>query len=137
MMRKTLLTLLCLMLPLQAAAQAYRAANWLVVVPLTARDFEVIEDHGAGARHVWCAAAEFAQDVLGLPRSERLFIKTPRGPSLSGVGRTGVVFTTDPERVNGDIRQSYSVTLRRAGENLPSHHARQFCLDHLIESEDF
>ena len=137
MMRKTVLTLLCLMLPLQAAAQAYRAENWLVVVPLTARDFEVIEDHGAGARHVWCAAAEFAQDVLGLPRSERLFIKTPLGPSLSGVGRTGVVFTTDPERASGDRGQSYSVTINRAGENLPSHHARQFCLDRIIELRDF
>lgn len=137
MMRKTVLTLLCLMLPMQAAAQAYRAENWLIVVPLSTQDFEVIEDHGAGARHIWCAAAEFAQDVLGLPRDERLFIKTPRGPSLSGVGRTGVVFTTDPTRVSGETEQSYSVTVRRAGENLPSHHARQFCLDRLIELRDF
>ena len=136
-MRKSILTLLCLLMPLHAAAQAYRAENWLIVVPLTARDFEVIEDHGAGARHIWCAAADFAQNVLGLPRGERLFVKTPRGPSVSGVGRTGVVFTTDPERVSGDPGQSYSVTVRRAGENLPSHHARQFCLDRQIELEDF
>jgi hypothetical protein len=136
-MRKSILTLLCLLMPLHAAAQAYRAENWLIVVPLTARDFEVIEDHGAGARHIWCAAADFAQNVLGLPRGERLFVKTPRGPSVSGVGRTGVVFTTDPERVSGDTGQSYSVTVRRAGENLPSHHARQFCLDRQIELEDF
>lgn len=136
-MRKSILTLLCLLMPLHAAAQAYRAENWLIVVPLTARDFEVIEDHGAGARHIWCAAADFAQNVLGLPRGERLFVKTPRGPSVSGVGRTGVVFTTDPGRVSGDTGQSYSVTVRRAGENLPSHHARQFCLDRQIELEDF
>ncbi|UOA32348.1 hypothetical protein DSM110093_02140 [Sulfitobacter sp. DSM 110093] len=135
-MRKIALTLICL-LPLQAAAQAYRAENWLTVVPLTSRDFEVIEDRGAGARQLWCAAADFAENVIGLPRDERLFIKTPRGPSVSGVGRIGVVFTTDPERVSGDTGKSYSVTVRRAGENLPSHHARQFCLDRLIELEDF
>ena len=41
------------------------------------------------------------------------------------------------ERVSGDTGQSYSVTVRRAGENLPSHHARQFCLDRQIELEDF
>ena len=135
-MRNPLLILTCLLLPLQAAAQAYRADNWLVVVPLNTHDFEVIEDHGEGARGIWCAAAEFAQSVLGLPREERIYIKTPRGPSVSGVGQKGVVFTTDPGRVGAETGRSYSVTVNRAGENLPSHHARQFCLDRLIELED-
>ncbi len=136
-MRQSLLILTFLLLPLQAAAQAYRADNWLVVVPLNTHDFEVIEDHGEGARGIWCAAAEFAQNVLGLPREDRLYVKTPRGPSVSGVGRKGVVFTTVSERVGTEAPRSYSVTVRRAGENLPSHHARQLCRDRLIEPKDF
>lgn len=135
-MRRSFILLTCLLLPLQAAAQAYRAENWLLVVPLNTHDFEVIEDRGEGARGIWCAAGEFAQTMLGLPRGERLYVKTPRGPSVSGVGRRGVVFTTDPSRVKADLGKSYSVTVTRAGENLPSHHARQFCRDRLIELED-
>ena len=136
-MRRFLVLLISCVLPLEAAAQAYRAENWLLVVPLNTFDFEVIEDRGVGARGIWCAAGEFAQNVLALPAEERLYIKTPRGPSVSGVGRRGVVFTTDASRAEGDAGQSYSVTVRRAGENLPSHHARQFCRDNLIELEGF
>ncbi len=136
-MRRLLTLLICLLLPLQAAAQAYRAENWLVVVPLNAHDFEVIEDRGEGARGIWCAASDFAQTVLALPPAERLYIKTPRGPSVSGAGRRGVVFTTQAGRAGPDVGPSYSVSVRRAGENLPSHHARQFCRKDLIELEDF
>jgi len=136
-MRLGLVLLVSLLLPLQAAAQAYRAENWLMVVPLNTHDFEVIESRSEGARGIWCAAAEFALRVQGVPRNARLYVKTPRGPSVSGVGQRSVVFTTDPSRVEGDGARSYSVTVTRAGENLPTHHARQFCLDRLIELEDF
>tara|TARA_R110002049_G_scaffold140930_9_gene302389 strand:+ start:861 stop:1271 length:411 start_codon:yes stop_codon:yes gene_type:complete len=135
-MRPFLYALCCCLVPATVAAQAYQAENWLIVVPLNTSDFEVIEDHGEGARGIWCAAASFAQTRLGLPRDQRLYVKSPRGPSVSGVGSKGVVFTTDPGRVDGVAAQSYSVTVRRAGENLPSHHARQFCKDYLIELND-
>lgn len=126
-MRRAMIIAICTLLPLDVAAQAYRADNSLTVVPLNAKDFEVIEDRGEGARGMWCAAAEFADKVLGLPGDQRLYVKTARGPSISGAGRTGVVFTSDPSRVSGDVGSANSVSVSRAGLGLPMFHALQFC----------
>lgn len=126
-MRRAVIFAVCTLLPFSAAAQAYRADNWLTVVPLNAYDFEVIEDRGEGARGIWCAAAEFADKVLSLPGDQRLYVKTARGPSISGAGRTGVVFTADPARVSGEVGRANSVSVSRAGLGLPVFHALQFC----------
>ena len=64
-------------LPLQAAAQqpAYRAVNWLIVVPVTANSFEVLEDYGEGARGMWCAAGDYARNRIGVPVRAQLYLK--------------------------------------------------------------
>jgi len=129
-----LATILSVSVPLAALAQPYVAINRLLVVPLNATDFEVIEGRGEGARGMWCAAASFAQDRLGLPRNTRLYVKTARGPSVSGAGRRGVVFTTSTKGVTP--KTSYSVSVREPGLGLPQYHAFQFCNDYLIELED-
>ncbi|MBD3662520.1 hypothetical protein [Sulfitobacter aestuariivivens] len=134
-MRFLILALMLLLLPLTSAqAQAYRAENLLIVVPLGGTTFEVIESRGEGPRGIWCAAASFAIHALRTPRAERLYVKTPRGPSVSGVGRTSVVFTTDPAGIVA--RDTYSPSLRQAGQTLPVHHAYQFCKDYQFELED-
>ena len=119
-----------------ASAQSYRAINYLVVVPLNATDFEVIEARGEGARGIWCAAADFAEHALRRDRGGRIYVKTARGPSISGVGRKGVVFTTDPNRLDQPPSTSHSVSVRQVGQGLPIHHAAQFCKDYIIELED-
>ncbi|MDF1727000.1 MAG: hypothetical protein P1U53_04530 [Sulfitobacter sp.] len=118
-----------------AQAQTYQSVNFLTVVPLGGGDFEVIEDRGEGARGLWCAAADYALR-RGAARANRLYVKTPRGPSVSGVGRTGVVFTLDESRLRAEPYRSYSVSVNVAGENLPLHHAYQFCKDYQIEPDD-
>lgn len=118
-----------------AAAQAFEAQNRLLVVPLGSRDFEVIEARGEGARGIWCAAADYAKRALGRPGGSRVYVKTPRGPSVSGAGRIGVVFTTDPARLTVAPNKGYSVTVRTAGRGLPLDHAYQFCVDYLIEPD--
>lgn len=125
-----------LALPVAAVAQTYVALNRLTVVPLNATDFEVIEARGEGARGIWCAAADFAQNRLTPQRSGRLYVKTPRGPSLSGVGRKGVVFTIDANQLSVPPSQALSVSARTAGQGLPIHHAYQFCRDYQIEPDD-
>ncbi len=135
-MRQLLFVALCASLPVAAAAQAYRAENWLLVVPLNATDFEVIEDHGEGARGMWCAAASFAEERLGQGSGQRLYVKRPRGRSVSGAGSIGVTFTTSEAGLGVPPIQSYGVTVRDAGLNLPVHHARQFCVNYLIDIED-
>lgn len=124
------------LLPVAAQAQTYRAENYLIVVPLTNTSFEVIEARGEGARGMWCAAASYAENRLRTPPSARIYVKSARGPSISGVGRKGVVFTTNASELNVPPSQSASVSVRIPGQGLPVHHAQQFCLDYFLELFD-
>jgi hypothetical protein len=133
-MRALLIAALCSALPLSVQAQSYVAFNRLVVVPLNATDFEVIESRGEGPRGIWCAAASFAQHRLGTPRNARIYVKTARGPSRSGAGAKGVVFTTSTQGITP--KTAYSISVRQPGLGLPQYHALQFCKDYLIEPED-
>ena len=122
--------------PLSVHAQAYRAENRLIVAPLTNTSFEVIEARGEGPRGIWCAAASYVENRLGTSRAERLYVKTARGPSISGLGRKGVVFTVDASELSVPASQSLSVSVRIPGQGLPIHHARQFCIDYLLDIYD-
>jgi hypothetical protein len=119
-----------------AIAQTYLAENRLTVVPLNGADFEVIEARGEGPRGIWCAAAGYALNKKRMQTGQRIYIKTARGPSVSGAGRTGVVFTTDASRLSQGPSQAFSVGTRTVGQGLPIAHAIQFCRDYLIEPED-
>ena len=79
------------------AAQSYLAVNRLNVVPISPDDFEVIEDRGASARQIWCAAADYVQ-AIGRDRPRlRLYVKEARGKSRTVPNRKGVVFTINPD----------------------------------------
>tara|TARA_R110002094_G_scaffold1131_1_gene5701 strand:+ start:7256 stop:7669 length:414 start_codon:yes stop_codon:yes gene_type:complete len=136
-MRPLILAALCAILPFAAAAQAFRAENRLTVVPLNANDFEVIEGLGAGPRGIWCAASDFATSRLGRPGTSRIYLKTPRSPSLNMAGRKGVVFTTDPARLGVEPSRSYFLSVRKVGLSLPVAHAYLFCSDYLERSVRF
>lgn len=127
--------LVVLTFPAQASAQVFQAVNRLQVVPLNAHDFEVIEARGEGARGMWCAAADYAQARFG-NHQQRIYVKSPRGPSQSVSGRKGAVFTTDARRLGVSPSTSLSVSVRHAGVGLPLNHAIQFCKDYQIELED-
>lgn len=109
------------------SAQAYLAINRLNVVPINPNDFEVIEDRGASARQIWCAAADYVQ-AIGRDRSRlRMYVKGVRADSRTVPNRKGVVFTIKPDEKLKNTPPSYSVTVTNLGENLPVGHARGFC----------
>jgi hypothetical protein len=109
------------------AASAYRAINWLFVIPITADTFEVIEDRGEGARGIWCAAADYAQ-AAGLDGiRKRLYVVEPRGPSRTQANAIGVSFTTNPDDELAQSPSSYSVSVKRRGDNYAIGHAINFC----------
>ena len=118
------------------AAQTFTAENQLKVVPLNGSDFEVIEARGEGPRGMWCAAADYAVSQGRTGPGQRIYVKTPRGPSVSVAGRKGVVFTTDESRLSQPPSRSLSVGTRTVGEGLPLVHAFQFCRDYQIELGD-
>ena len=135
-MRSLCLFALCFTLPVAVNAQNYVAYNRLPVVALQGGDFEVIELRGEGARGIWCAAASFALDRVGMARNQRIYVKTARGASVSTPGRKGVVFTQDVDRLSQLPSTSYSVSVRQVGLGLPVNHAVQFCKDYQIEPGD-
>lgn len=108
-------------------AQTYRAVNRLYVKPLGSDTFEVFEDRGAGARGIWCAAADYTKSIGRDRKGQRMFILEPRGPSKTTPNQTAVVFTLKPNEALRNTAPSYSVSVRRVGENLPVHHAQLFC----------
>ena len=136
-MKRLALAAILSAVPLVAFAQSFTAVNELQVIPLSDASFEVIEDHGEGARGMWCAAAEFAEERLGTPSAAEIYVKSPRGPSISGVGRTGVVFTLNDAELSEPAFKSYSVSVRNVGQALPVGHAIQFCKDYILELKDF
>lgn len=119
-----------------AAAPSYKAVNHLKVYGMTQTSFEVIESLGEGARGMWCAAADYAIHQLGVPTTQRLYVKSPRGRSQSGAGRIGVVFTTDESSLPTEPSRSVAVRVDTPGLGLPAYHANQFCKDYLLEFDN-
>ena len=118
------------------AAQAYRSVNWLFVVPVNADTFEVIDDRGESARGIWCAAADYVR-AAGLDGvRKRIYIVEPRGPSKTEANAIAVMFTTNPDEEMAKTPSSYSVSVKRKGENLGVGHAYNFCESLLEERFD-
>lgn len=108
-------------------AETFRAVNRLYVVPVTPDTFEVIEDRGAGARGIWCAAADYVRTIGRDSTRKRMFVLEARGPSRTVPNRIGVLFTLTPDESIRETPSSYSVTVNRKGENLAVGHAYNFC----------
>ncbi|MBQ0716777.1 MAG: hypothetical protein KBT76_02825 [Sulfitobacter litoralis] len=136
-MKRLALVAILSTIPMAAVAQPSTAVNRLQVISLSGTAFEVIEDHGEGARGLWCAAAEYAEDQLSARTADQIYLKSPRGPSASGAGRVGAVFTLNDAELSEAAFKSYSVSVRNAGQTLPVGHAIQFCKDYILELKDF
>lgn len=119
-------------------AQAFRHNYALTVVQVPgSRSFEVVQEHAAGPRQVWCAAAEHARDVLRLPTATRLYIERGRGPSPLAQGRTSIRFSPDPVEPVGPRQDGrYTVSLRDVGFSRSIGHAASFCDDRIEDLFD-
>lgn len=126
-MRVIVLTAAALAFAVPVAAKTYRAINWLPVILLTNDTFEVIEDRGAGPRGIWCAAADYTRAIGRDTTRKRLYILEARGPSKRVKGAKSVVFTLEPDEELARSPQSYSLSVRRVGDNLAVSHALNFC----------
>ncbi|WP_300031747.1 hypothetical protein [uncultured Roseobacter sp.] len=118
------------------AAQPYLAKNRLVVNPLSGQTFEVIESRGAGATDIWCAAADYTRRAGLDGARKRLFVLSPLGPSKTQAGAKAVAYTLAPDERLLNTAPSYSVSVRREGENLSVGHAYKFCdvfIDDLLD----
>jgi hypothetical protein len=119
-------------------AQAFRPNFPLTVIQAPdSREFEVIEEHAAGPRQIWCAAAEHGRDVLRLPTATRLYISRGRGPTELAPGRTAVRFSPDKVEPVGPKQDGrYAVSLRDVGFSLSIGHALSYCNDRVEDLFD-
>ncbi len=109
-----------------ATAQAFRAEN-RVMVTAAPGGFDVAGGGGFGARGMWCAAADYARDVLGARGSDRIFVAQARTPGLGQ--RAPVRFTLASDGLVPSDVFIVGASLRRAGANLSVDHAYRFCAD--------
>ena len=107
-------------------AQAYRALNWLQVNPVREGVFEVVGQPGSGPAQYWCAAGDFARQVLGVAANQRIYIARGRGPSETTNRRSAVQFSLTPPP-GADTTPGLSLSVTRPGENLRAAAARFYC----------
>ena len=134
MIRSAALALsLALTAALASPAQAFRPGFDLPVIQIQgSQEFEVVQEHAAGPRQVWCAAAEHARDVLRLPTASRLYIARGRAPSDLAGGRITIRFSPAAVEATGPRQDSpYSVSLRDVGFSLSIGHAQSYCDDRI------
>ena len=101
-----------------ASAQSYRSVNNVAVTPVADGGFQVSTGNGYGARGMWCAAADYAQNSLGVSGTTRVYIVGPRVSARSPVTFSTAPGNTAPVRVF-----SIGASLRQAGSNLSVDHA--------------
>ena len=108
-------------------AQSFESGTRLPVNPVSGSQFEVNEEGSVGSPQVWCAAATYSNDVLGQYAKTELTVISPRGPSVTSPGRTGVVFTTDTTGLDVVPRAANSATTDIAGVTFAVSMALTFC----------
>lgn len=114
-------------------ALAFMAENRHQVNSLPdAATFEVVGQNGSGPGDYFCAAAHYAQDVLGAPVAARVSVLRGYGASRTAPGRRAVSFIVDDGsgRRPGENR-NYALSVDEPGFNLSIGMARRFCDDDL------
>lgn len=127
-MRGLVLSGIIAFVPMVSIAATTGEEDKMVINRINATDFEVVETRSMGAADFWCGAATFVERRSGLSELTPIYVKRPRGPSVTVPGRKGVVFSTSGSNLpaRGD---RLSVSVSRPGEVVKSAQARRFCRD--------
>jgi len=129
-MRRILTTcILTAALATPLSAQTFRAENRVTVTPGSG-GFSVENGGGQGARGMWCAAADYARDVLGASGSQRIYVAEDRARGQRGPVR----FTLDATGLTPSRVSILGSSIRTAGANLSVGHAISFCADFKLSS---
>lgn len=130
-MRSGMVAAAVLTLALSAVpAWAWQAQNGNDVLPVSGSVFEVVQRGRSSASEFWCSAGDYAIRVLGTSATQRVYIWRPVGPSTTVQGRKAVQFSLSPPE-GADTSTGYSLSVKRAGDNLTAAAARQYCFGRL------
>ncbi|MGC1504376.1 MAG: hypothetical protein WA782_09585 [Sulfitobacter sp.] len=105
----------------------------IVITPINATDFEVLQGTNFGAAEYWCGAATYIERRLGRSETTPIYVKKPQGPSVNLPGRKGVVFTTLSAGLP-QARGGLTLSVGEAGVMRKSAAARRYCRDAFTRS---
>lgn len=95
--------------------------------------FEVVRRHArSSAQEFWCSAGDYATRVLGAAATQKVYLWRPVGDSTVAPGRTAVQFTLSAPP-GADTSTGYSLTVKRAGDNLSAGFAQQYCFKSITD----
>ena len=104
----------------------WTAQNLLEVQQLNSEVIEVIGGAGSGPAQYWCGAGDYFRRVKGIGGAQRIYIWRGVGPSETQAGRAAVQFAlTAPD--GADTSTSYTLSMKRAGDNMSAGLAQQYC----------
>ena len=127
-------TFIALALPTLGISSTAGEEDLMEINPINATDFEVIQGTNYGAAEFWCGAATFVERRTGRSELTEIYVKRPRGPSLTVAGRNGGVFTTNAAGLPPDDPSRLTLTGRQPGASLKSVQARRYCRDAFTRS---
>lgn len=94
--------------------------------------FEIVSYGTSAPVSYWCGAGDFAIRGLRTKGNQRIYVWKAYGPSVSKPGKKGVQFSlTAPE--GADTSESYSITVKRVGENMSAGTAQSYCFDNIMD----
>lgn len=114
----------CIALP--ATAQTFFAENRVEVTPLKGSSFQVGPDSGFGVPGQWCAAADYARRVLGVPWASRLYVQG------IGTAKRSIIFGPDPAGAQPSRITVVSRSAKTPGANFSVQRAYGFCIDQRV-----
>lgn len=119
---------------LPAHANTNAEEDTMVINPINATDFEVIEGMNFGAAEFWCGAATYIERRLRQSELTQLYVKRPRGPSMTASGQNGVVFSTSNAGLPMPQPDRLTLTVQVPGATLKSVQGRRYCRDAFTRS---
>ena len=111
---------------------AWTAQNHHKVAFVSDTVFEVVGRPGSAGQEYWCAAGEFARNVVGASAVQRVHLV--RGPAVAQTSNwnRAVLFSLTPPQ-NGNVRPRITLSVSRVGDNMSAAMAESYCRPDLVE----
>lgn len=120
------LTFAALIAGLPGVAAAWTASNHHKVAPVSETEFEVVGRPGSAGQEYWCAAGEYAHQVLKAKVVQRIYLVRGPAPAQTATWDRAVLFSLTPPAA-GDAGAMIRLSVKQVGSNLSSALAQQYC----------
>lgn len=130
MRRKLITAILCTLVSLGLAGPvfAWQASNGHTVNPVSDINFEVVGRPGSGGMQFWCAAGDYARQVLGASAVQRIYLVRAPAPAITKNWNRAVLFSLVPPQ-GAQLRPGFTLSMKRVGDNMNAANAQGYCLE--------